>query len=164
MSGDEKMTRWHFNLFTALILLSLFVTFLLFLYSPNDHQDFKVVDNFQYRSDKSLHWSAQDTLDDADLRLGMDEDIGDEEKDPSNHQLKPPAIDVDKISPGKLSDRDLIYQAKDVGLTVHNREFLLSRKPFRILSGSIHYFRLMPEHWRDRLLKLKACGLNTVET
>ena len=33
-----------------------------------------------------------------------------------------------------------------------------------ILSGAIHYFRVHPEYWRDRLLKLKACGLNTVET
>src|SRR5699024_2810060 len=32
------------------------------------------------------------------------------------------------------------------------------------LSGGIHYFRTVPEHWEDRLLKLKALGLNTVET
>lgn len=41
---------------------------------------------------------------------------------------------------------------------------MLEGKPFRILSGSIHYFRVVPEYWRDRLLKLKAMGLNTVET
>ena len=28
----------------------------------------------------------------------------------------------------------------------------------------MHYFRIPPEYWRDRLLKLKAAGLNTVET
>ncbi|TWT24429.1 beta-galactosidase [Planomicrobium sp. CPCC 101110] len=28
----------------------------------------------------------------------------------------------------------------------------------------MHYFRTVPEHWEDRLLKLKALGLNTVET
>lgn len=43
-------------------------------------------------------------------------------------------------------------------------KFMLEGKPFRILSGSIHYFRVVPEYWRDRLLKLKAMGLNTVET
>lgn len=37
-------------------------------------------------------------------------------------------------------------------------------KPFRLLSGSVHYFRVVPAYWRDRLEKLKACGLNTVET
>ena len=43
-------------------------------------------------------------------------------------------------------------------------EFLLNGKPFQILSGSIHYFRQVPEYWRDRLEKLKQCGFNTVET
>ena len=49
-------------------------------------------------------------------------------------------------------------------LRTEREEFFLEGKPFRILSGSIHYFRVVPEHWRDRLLKLKAMGLNTVET
>ncbi|SDU11711.1 beta-galactosidase [Verrucomicrobium sp. GAS474] len=40
----------------------------------------------------------------------------------------------------------------------------LGSEPFRILSGAIHYFRVVPEQWDDRLAKLKACGLNTVET
>nr|WP_294468526.1 beta-galactosidase family protein [uncultured Sellimonas sp.] len=34
----------------------------------------------------------------------------------------------------------------------------------KIISGSIHYFRVVPEYWRDRLEKLKAMGCNTVET
>jgi hypothetical protein len=29
--------------------------------------------------------------------------------------------------------------------------------------GSFHYFRSLPELWKDRLLKMKAGGLNTVE-
>ncbi|MWV46023.1 beta-galactosidase [Paenibacillus sp. HJL G12] len=37
-------------------------------------------------------------------------------------------------------------------------------KPVQILSGAIHYFRVVPQYWEDRLLKLKHCGLNTVET
>lgn len=45
-----------------------------------------------------------------------------------------------------------------------NQNFFYEGKPVRILSGAIHYFRVVPEYWRDRLLKLKACGLNTVET
>ncbi|PFX33940.1 Beta-galactosidase-1-like protein 2 [Stylophora pistillata] len=49
-------------------------------------------------------------------------------------------------------------------LTTERGQFMLEGKPFRILSGSIHYFRVVPEYWRDRLLKLKAMGLNTVET
>ncbi|PYI51788.1 glycoside hydrolase family 35 protein [Paenibacillus flagellatus] len=42
--------------------------------------------------------------------------------------------------------------------------FVYDGKPVRLLSGAIHYFRTVPEYWRDRLLKLKACGFNTVET
>lgn len=42
--------------------------------------------------------------------------------------------------------------------------FYYDGKPFRVLSGAVHYFRIVPEYWRDRLLKLKACGFNTVET
>ena len=49
-------------------------------------------------------------------------------------------------------------------LTVTKDQFMLKGKPLRILSGAIHYFRVVPEYWRDRLLKLKAMGLNTVET
>ncbi|TDQ40840.1 glycoside hydrolase family 35 protein [Aureibacillus halotolerans] len=49
-------------------------------------------------------------------------------------------------------------------LTTENNQFLLNGQPFRILSGSIHYFRVVPEYWADRLQKLKECGFNTVET
>ncbi|MHC5269835.1 glycoside hydrolase family 35 protein [Enterococcus sp. LJL98] len=43
-------------------------------------------------------------------------------------------------------------------------EFLLNGEPFKIISGSIHYFRVVPEYWKDRLEKLRLMGCNTVET
>ncbi len=43
-------------------------------------------------------------------------------------------------------------------------DFYLDGKPFQIISGAVHYFRTVPEYWRDRLEKLKAMGANTVET
>lgn len=49
-------------------------------------------------------------------------------------------------------------------LTVANKQFQWEDKPLQIISGAIHYFRVVPEYWEDRLLKLKACGFNTVET
>lgn len=49
-------------------------------------------------------------------------------------------------------------------LTTSSTQFLLDGKPFRILSGAMHYFRVVPEYWRDRLEKMRAFGLNTVET
>ncbi|MGV9688429.1 beta-galactosidase [Streptomyces sp. NPDC003444] len=42
--------------------------------------------------------------------------------------------------------------------------FLLDGRPFRFLSGGLHYFRVHPEQWRDRLRKARLMGLNTVET
>lgn len=43
-------------------------------------------------------------------------------------------------------------------------QFLLDGKPFTILSGAIHYFRVDPADWRHALYNLKAMGFNTVET
>ena len=47
---------------------------------------------------------------------------------------------------------------------VSEGRFVLNGEPVTILSGAVHYFRVVPEYWPDRLRKLKACGLNTVET
>lgn len=43
-------------------------------------------------------------------------------------------------------------------------DFYLDGKPFKIISGAVHYFRTVPEYWRDRLEKLVNIGCNTVET
>lgn len=43
-------------------------------------------------------------------------------------------------------------------------DFYLNDKPFKILSGAIHYFRLAPGSWYRSLYNLKALGFNTVET
>ncbi|GAB7104465.1 beta-galactosidase [Streptomyces phaeofaciens JCM 4814] len=49
-------------------------------------------------------------------------------------------------------------------LTTTNDGFLLHGEPFRILSGALHYFRVHPDQWSDRLHKARLMGLNTVET
>ena len=49
-------------------------------------------------------------------------------------------------------------------LTYDDKNFLLDGEPYQIISGAIHYFRVVPQYWEDRLKKLKACGFNTVET
>ncbi|XP_034023881.1 beta-galactosidase-1-like protein 2 [Thalassophryne amazonica] len=50
------------------------------------------------------------------------------------------------------------------GLRANGSQFTLEGKPFLILGGSIHYFRVPRAYWEDRLLKMKACGLNTLTT
>ncbi|MFC5701616.1 beta-galactosidase [Cohnella faecalis] len=42
--------------------------------------------------------------------------------------------------------------------------FVFNGRPIRLISGAVHYFRIVPAYWEDRLLKLKACGFNAVET
>ena len=49
-------------------------------------------------------------------------------------------------------------------ITYNENNFLMDGKPYRIISGAIHYFRIHPDYWHDRLSKLRACGFNTVET
>jgi beta-galactosidase len=47
---------------------------------------------------------------------------------------------------------------------IGDTDFLLDGQPHRILSGAIHYFRVHPDLWADRIRKAKLMGLNTVET
>ncbi|MCQ4085384.1 beta-galactosidase family protein [Saccharibacillus sp. JS10] len=46
----------------------------------------------------------------------------------------------------------------------HGNQFIYNDEPITLLSGAIHYFRVVPEYWEDRLRKLMAVGFNTVET
>ena len=45
----------------------------------------------------------------------------------------------------------------------NNHTFLMDGKPFRYVSGSLHYFRIPREYWEDRLRKVRAAGLNAVQ-
>lgn len=49
-------------------------------------------------------------------------------------------------------------------LTYKGNKFFLDGDEYTIISGAMHYFRIPREYWHDRLLKLKECGFNTVET
>ncbi|XP_067607749.1 LOW QUALITY PROTEIN: beta-galactosidase-1-like protein 2 [Pseudorca crassidens] len=51
-----------------------------------------------------------------------------------------------------------------LGLPAKGQNFMLEDSAFWIFGGSVHYFRVPREYWRDRLLKMKACGLNTLTT
>uniref|UniRef100_A0A8C4EPV5 Beta-galactosidase n=1 Tax=Dicentrarchus labrax TaxID=13489 RepID=A0A8C4EPV5_DICLA len=53
---------------------------------------------------------------------------------------------------------------RKVGLSANSSQFTLEGQPFHILGGSVHYFRVPRAYWRDRLLKMKACGINTLTT
>ena len=40
--------------------------------------------------------------------------------------------------------------------------FLIDGNPSFIYSGEMHFFRVLPEQWADRLLKIRRCYLNTM--
>ena len=50
------------------------------------------------------------------------------------------------------------------GLRAEERDwFELNGKKFHIFSGSLHYFRVHPAYWRDRLRNFRAAGLNAID-
>jgi beta-galactosidase len=51
---------------------------------------------------------------------------------------------------------DIYFEIKD--------GFYINHQKIKVISGALHYFRTVPEYWRDRLEKLKNLGCNTVET
>ena len=44
------------------------------------------------------------------------------------------------------------------------KDFYIDGKAVKIISGAVHYFRIVPEYWEDTLLDLIDMGCNTVET
>ncbi|MFF2631771.1 beta-galactosidase family protein [Microbacterium sp. NPDC058021] len=43
-------------------------------------------------------------------------------------------------------------------------DFLLDDRPHQVIAGALHYFRIHPGHWADRIRKARLMGLNTIET
>ncbi|XP_050016029.1 beta-galactosidase-1-like protein 3 isoform X3 [Alexandromys fortis] len=77
-------------------------------------------------------------------------------------KVSPARFRWSRLTPSKLKDRS-------VGLSTEKNAqgqayFTLEGHKFMIIGGSIHYFRVPREYWKDRLLKLRACGFNTVTT
>ena len=56
-------------------------------------------------------------------------------------------LDKCKLEGVKLTDDPIAFRR---GLFTHGGQFYLDGQPFRILGGSFHYFRTLPEQWMDR--------------
>lgn len=48
--------------------------------------------------------------------------------------------------------------------TIENDEFVQDGKVAHLRAGCVHYSRVPAEYWEDRLLRLKAMGLNAIQT
>ncbi|KAJ7376861.1 Beta-galactosidase-1-like protein [Desmophyllum pertusum] len=55
-------------------------------------------------------------------------------------------------------------ESRSFVIDYENDCFLKDGEPFRYISGSFDYFRVPRFYWKDRLMKMKAGGLNTVQT
>ncbi len=47
---------------------------------------------------------------------------------------------------------------------IEKNQFVCDGKPVKLISGAVHYFRNMPDTWDDIFDKMRAMGLNCVET
>lgn len=48
--------------------------------------------------------------------------------------------------------------------SIGETDFLRAEQPHRVISGALHYFRIHPDQWQDRIRKARLMGLNTIET
>jgi len=55
-------------------------------------------------------------------------------------------------------------QQKSFVIDYDHDQFLKDGKPFRYISGGIHYFRVPEEYWEDRLYKIRKSGCNAIQT
>nr|XP_039251823.1 beta-galactosidase-like [Styela clava] len=58
----------------------------------------------------------------------------------------------------------LSVESREFTVDYKNNVFLKDGEPFQYISGCMHYFRVPRYYWRDRLRKMRACGLDAVQT
>ena len=67
----------------------------------------------------------------------------------------------------KVIGNDQMYPpapAARAAINVDGQGFFINGRRTYVASGSLHYARVPHELWRDRLLRIKRAGFNTVET
>ncbi|CAL8469886.1 g9428 [Coccomyxa elongata] len=61
------------------------------------------------------------------------------------------------------STLDILPVQSERSFSVEHNRFVKDGKPLQIISGSIHYNRIHPAYWKDRLQRVQAMGLNTIQ-
>lgn len=56
------------------------------------------------------------------------------------------------------------YSSRSFRIDYERDQFVKDGQPFRYVAGTMHYFRVPPEYWPDRMAKMRAAGLNALET
>uniref|UniRef100_A0A8C3L5M7 Beta-galactosidase n=1 Tax=Chrysolophus pictus TaxID=9089 RepID=A0A8C3L5M7_CHRPC len=57
-----------------------------------------------------------------------------------------------------------MHSIRTFGIDYDCNCFVKDGRPFRYISGSIHYSRVPRYYWKDRLLKMKMAGLDAIQT
>ncbi|KAG2322482.1 hypothetical protein Bca52824_015695 [Brassica carinata] len=75
-------------------------------------------------------------------------------------------VPVFALLPSLTSHKSLPLDDKMMSRSFYIKDdmFWKDETPFQIIGGDLHYFRVLPEYWEDRLLRAKALGLNTIQT
>ena len=55
-------------------------------------------------------------------------------------------------------------QSRTFQIDHKNNVFRKDGEPFRFIAAEVNYFRIHESNWRDRLLKVKAAGFNSLQT
>lgn len=56
-----------------------------------------------------------------------------------------------------------VFGMRSFSIDYRNDCFRKDGEPFQYISGSIHYSRVPPDYWKDRLLKMYMAGLNAIQ-
>lgn len=63
---------------------------------------------------------------------------------------------------GAVKTSNFNYSNMESLYGVNTQYFIKNGNPHTIISGEVHFSRLPRERWRETLLKMRACGINTV--
>lgn len=69
-----------------------------------------------------------------------------------------------KVTPKPVTAGAFNYSNIESSYGVNTQYFTKNGEPYTIISGEIHFSRLPRNRWRETLLKMRDCGINTVAT
>jgi len=74
------------------------------------------------------------------------------------------ALSASSASPTSVVTRYSDLGGKPYDVTYNNRSMIVGGKPVLLLSGSVHYPRSTPAMWPSIFAKMKAAGMNAIES
>lgn len=69
-----------------------------------------------------------------------------------------------KANPQKVKTGNFNYSNIKSQYGVNTQYFTKNGKPYTVIAGELHFSRLPRERWRETLLKMRECGINTIST